>query len=311
MPVKVPNDLPAVQVLRDENIFVMDESRAAAQDIRPLKIAILNLMPTKEVTETQLLRMIGNTPIQVEVTFLRTASHTPTHVAQSHMEAFYKTFDEIQDQFFDGLIITGAPVEQMAFEEVSYWDELVSIIKWGKHHVFSTLYICWAAQAGLHYIFGVEKLPIDRKCSGVYLHEVLNPKSPIVRGFDDMFYAPHSRHTEVRREDLMRHRDKLEVVAVSPEAGVYLVVSRDGKNVFVTGHCEYDRDTLKLEYERDLKKGMDVPMPCNYFKNDDPKQEPVMRWRSHGALLFQNWLNYYVYQETPYDLTALNLEKER
>ncbi len=304
MPVKIPNDLPAVQTLRDENIFTMDESRAASQDIRPLKIVILNLMPTKEVTETQLLRLIGNTPLQVEVTFLRTASHEPTHVAKSHLDAFYKTFDEIKDIYFDGLIITGAPVEQFEFEQVRYWDELVSIIKWGKNHVFSTLYICWAAQAGLYHIFGINKYPIGRKCSGVYPHRILNKNAPIVRGFDDEFFAPHSRHTEIRLKDIQAC-EKLEALAVSDEAGVYLVASRDMKNVFVTGHSEYDRDTLRLEYERDVAKGMDVPVPVNYFPGDDPTKPPLVKWRSHGNLLFQNWLNYYVYQETPYDLSHL------
>ena len=304
MPVKIPNSLPAVQTLNDENIFTMSEDEALQQDIRPLKIVILNLMPTKEVTETQLLRVIGNTPLQVEVTFLRTTSHEPKNVAKSHLDAFYKTFDEIEDQYFDGMIITGAPVEHIDFEEVRYWDELVRIIKWGKHHVFSTLYICWAAQAGLYHIFGINKYPIDKKCSGIYDHKVLNKNAPIVRGFDDVFFAPHSRHTEIRLEDVEKC-EKLDVLAVSDEAGVYLVASRDFKNVFVTGHSEYDRDTLRLEYERDTAKGMDVPVPANYFPNDDPTQPPIVRWRSHGSLLFQNWLNYYVYQETPYDLSSL------
>ena len=309
MPVKIPNNLPAVQTLKDENIFTMDEARALRQDIRPLKIVILNLMPTKEVTETQLLRVIGNTPLQIEVTLMRTVSHEPTHVSKSHLDSFYKTFDEIKEQFFDGLVITGAPVEQFEFEEVRYWDELVKIIEWGKHHVFSTLYICWAAQAGLYHIFDINKYPIDKKCSGIYAHKLLNKNAPIVRGFDDVFFAPHSRHTEIRAEDIEKCA-ALEVLAVSEEAGVYLVASRDFKNVFVTGHGEYDRDTLKLEYERDVAKGMDVPIPANYFPGNDPSKEPMVKWRAHGNLLFQNWLNYYVYQETPFDISKVAEEKE-
>ena len=308
MPVKVPNDLPAVQILKDENIFTMDEKRASQQDIRPLKIAILNLMPTKIVTETQLLRLLGNTPLQIEVTLLRTASHLSKNTDPEHLDAFYKTFDEIKDDKFDGLIITGAPVEQIDFTEVNYWEELVRIIKWGKHHVFSTLYICWAAQAGLYHIFGIQKHPLDKKCSGVFAHEVLNKKAPIVRGFDDTFWAPHSRHTEIRREDIEKD-PRLELLAYSQEAGVYLVSSTDMKNVFVTGHSEYDWDTLKNEYTRDIGKGMDVPVPAHYFPDDDPTKQPLVRWRSHANLLFQNWLNYYVYQETPFDLSSLEQER--
>lgn len=304
MPVKIQDNLPAIDILAKENIFVMTTSRAAQQDIRPLHIAVLNLMPTKVVTETQLLRVIGNTPLQVEVTLLRTATHLSKHTPLEHLETFYKTFDEIQDTSFDGLIITGAPVEQLEYESVFYWQELTAIMDWAQKHVFSTMYICWAAQAGLFYRYGVEKYPLPSKMHGVFAHRVLNKQAPLVRGFDDVFNAPHSRHTEVRMEDLVRVPE-LEVLACSDEAGAYLIASRDGKHVFVTGHCEYDADTLKNEYERDRAKGMDMPVPRHYFPDDDPSREPMVTWRSHANLLFANWLNYYVYQETPYDLGAL------
>ena len=304
MPVNIPDNLPALEVLKEENIFVMTESRALHQDIRPLRLLILNLMPIKITTETHLLRMLSNTPLQVEITLINTLSHKSKNTPFEHLYTFYKTFDEVKDSNFDGLIITGAPVEHMEFEEVRYWQELQEIIRWGKTHVFSTLYICWAAQAGLYQIFGIPKYPISEKRSGVYEHIVLNQKAPIVRGFDDVFYAPHSRHTEIRREDIERDA-RLELLAWSEEAGVYLAASRDMKNVFVTGHSEYDRDTLKKEYERDTAKGMDVPLPCNYFPDNDPTKPPVVRWRSHGNLLFHNWLNYYVYQETPFDLSEI------
>ncbi len=304
MPVKIQDNLPAIDILAKENIFVMTTSRAAQQDIRPLHIAVLNLMPTKVVTETQLLRVIGNTPLQVEVTLLRTATHLSKHTPLKHLETFYKTFDEIQDTSFDGLIITGAPVEQLEYESVFYWQELTAIMDWAQKHVFSTMYICWAAQAGLFYRYGVEKYPLPSKMHGVFAHRVLNRQAPLVRGFDDVFNAPHSRHTEVRMEDLVRVPE-LEVLACSDEAGAYLIASRDGKHVFVTGHCEYDADTLKNEYERDRAKGMDMPVPRHYFPDDDPSREPMVTWRSHANLLFANWLNYYVYQETPYDLGAL------
>ena len=304
MPVKVPDNLPAVATLTAENIFVMSEKRAMEQEIRPLRIAILNLMPTKEVTETQLLRVIGNTALQVEVVLLRTASHLPKHTSPEHLDAFYKTFDEVKCDKFDGLIITGAPVEKLEFEEVNYWTELKGIMDWAATHVYSTLYMCWAAQAGLYYRYGVDKYPLDRKCLGVYSHRVLDKGAPILRGFDDVFYAPHSRHTEVRVEDIEKV-DDLHLLAVSDDAGVYMASSRDGKHVFVTGHSEYDADTLKLEYERDIAKGMDVPVPANYFPNNDPAQPPVVRWRAHSNLLFSNWLNYHVYQETPFDLTQI------
>ena len=304
MPVKIQDNLPAIDILAKENIFVMTTSRAAQQDIRPLHIAVLNLMPTKVVTETQLLRVIGNTPLQVEVTLLRTATHLSKHTPLEHLETFYKTFDEIQDTSFDGLIITGAPVEQLEYESVFYWQELTAIMDWAQKHVFSTMYICWAAQAGLFYRYGVEKYPLPSKMHGVFAHRVLNRQAPLVRGFDDVFNAPHSRHTEVRMEDLVRVPE-LEVLACSDEAGAYLIASRDGKHVFVTGHCEYDADTLKNEYERDRAKGMDMPVPRHYFPDDDPSREPMVTWRSHANLLFANWLNYYVYQETPYVLGAL------
>ena len=304
MPVKIQDNLPAIDILAKENIFVMTTSRAAQQDIRPLHIAVLNLMPTKVVTETQLLRVIGNTPLQVEVTLLRTATHLSKHTPLEHLETFYKTFDEIQDASFDGLIITGAPVEQLEYESVFYWQELTAIMDWAQKHVFSTMYICWAAQAGLFYRYGVDKHPLPSKMHGVFAHRVLNRQAPLVRGFDDVFNAPHSRHTEVRMEDLVKVPE-LEVLACSDEAGAYLIASRDGKHVFVTGHCEYDADTLKNEYERDRAKGMDMPVPRHYFPDDDPSREPMVTWRSHANLLFANWLNYYVYQETPYDLGAL------
>ena len=304
MPVMIPNNLPAVSVLRDENIFAMDESRASVQDIRPLKIAILNLMPTKEVTETQILRLIGNTPLQLDVTLLRMATHESKNTPNEHLETFYTTFDEVRDQKFDGLIITGAPVELLEFEHVDYWPEMTKIMDWADHNVFSTLYICWAAQAALFYLYGVDKHQLQRKCSGVFRHKVLAPNHPLMRGFDSTFHAPHSRHTEVRREDIERV-SALILLSISDRAGVYIAADRNGKRVFVTGHSEYDPNTLKLEYERDVKKGMDVPVPYHYFPDDDPTQEPNVRWRAHSNLLFQNWLNYFVYQETPYDLSKI------
>ncbi len=304
MPVRIPNDLPAFKTLQNENIFVMTKERAEHQDIRPLRIAILNLMPTKIITEAQLLRLLGNTPLQIDITLLRTASHTSKHTAPEHLEAFYKTFDDVKGEKFDGLIITGAPVELMPFEEVNYWHELTTLMDWAERHVFSTMYICWAAQAGLYYRYGVNKHPVPRKVSGVYRHSVLMPQSKIVRGFDSVFMAPHSRHTEIRAADIERVPE-LELLAVSQDAGVYLVATRSGKHVFVTGHSEYDAETLKLEYERDIAKGMDVPVPCNYFPDDDPSKAPLVSWRAHANLLFANWLNYCVYQETPFDLSKL------
>ena len=310
VPVKILDNLPAISILRQENIFVMPASRAGTQDIRPLHIAVLNLMPTKIVTETQLLRILGNTPLQVEITFLRTASHLSRNTPLEHLEAFYKTFEEVQDVNFDGLIITGAPVEQMDFEEVFYWEELKTIMDWAAEHVFSTMYICWAAQAGLFYRYGVQKYPLAQKMHGVFSHRVVKREAPLVRGFDDWFNAPHSRHTEVRAEDVAAVPD-LDILAVSPEAGLYLAVSKDGKHVFVTGHAEYDADTLKNEYERDIAKGMDMPVPRHYFPNDNPTQEPIVTWRAHANLLYANWLNYYVYQETPFDLSKIAPEAKK
>lgn len=304
MPVKIPDNLPAVQVLNNENIFVMTEKRATGQDIRPLRVAILNLMPTKEVTETQLLRVIGNTPLQIEVVFLRTATHNSKNTSAAHLDAFYQTFDEVRQSKFDGLVITGAPVEQLEFEEVDYWAELTRIIDWAEKHVFSTLYICWAAQAGLYYHYGVPKYQLEQKCFGVFRHRVLCPNHPLMRGFDTTFHAPHSRHTEVRAEDIERV-DDLILLSVSDRAGVYIVADKSGKRVFVTGHSEYDPNTLKLEYERDRARGLDIQVPYHYFPNDDPTQPPNVRWRAHSNLLFQNWLNYCVYQETPYDLEKI------
>jgi len=305
MPVKVPDNLPAVKILRDENIFVMTEGRATSQDIRPLRICILNLMPTKEVTETQLLRLIGNTPLQVEVTLLRTATHTSRNTPTEHLRTFYSTFGDIKDQKFDGLIITGAPVEMLKFEDVDYWPELTAIIDWARAHVFATLYICWAAQAALYYLYGVPKHELASKCFGVFRHKVLEPGDPLLRGFDAFFYAPHSRHTEVRAEDILMVPE-LTLLSVSEKAGVYLAANRAANQVFVTGHSEYDPYTLKSEYERDLKKGLDnVPFPYHYFQDDDPDNPPDVRWRAHSNLLFQNWLNYYVYQETPYDMDLI------
>ena len=307
MPVMTHSNLPAVSILRDENIFLMDESRAKVQDIRPLHIAILNLMPTKEVTETQLLRVIGNTPLQIEVTLLRMATHRSKNTSDEHLDEFYQTFDDIKDQKFDGLIITGAPVELLEFEDVDYWPELTRIMDWAEHNVFSTFYICWAAQAGLHYHYGIKKYELDKKCSGVFRHKVLAPNHPLMRGFDTTFHAPHSRHTEVRQSDIEQVSDLI-LLSTSDRAGVYIVADKNGKRVFATGHSEYDPNTLKLEYERDVKKGMDVPVPYHYFPNDDPKQPPNVRWRAHSNMLFQNWLNYFVYQETPYDLAKIGGE---
>lgn len=301
MPVKVHDHLPAVKTLGNENIFMMTDTRATRQDIRPLRIVILNLMPTKIVTETQLLRRISNTPLQVEVTFLRTSTYQSRNTAQEHLDAFYKTFDEVKQEKFDGLIITGAPVEQYDFEEVTYWKEITHIIDWAKQHVFSTLYICWAAQAGLFYNFGVPKYPLEKKMFGVFPHKVLNINSPITRGFDDIFYAPHSRHTEVKQSDIEKIPE-LEVLAVSEEAGVYLAATRNGRQVFVTGHGEYDANTLKLEYERDVSRNLPIEIPKNYFPNDDPGKAPIVTWRAHSNLLLSNWLNYCVYQLTPYNL---------
>ena len=304
MPIKIPNLLPATQTLHEENIFVITETRAVTQDIRPLRIVMLNLMPQKVVTETQIARLIGNTPLQVELELLQTATHKSTHTASDHMLAFYKTFDEIRNQNFDGMIITGAPVEQLPFEEVEYWSELCEIMAWSKTHVTSTLHICWGAQAGLYYHYGIEKRPLDKKLFGVFAHHLDYKRSILFRGFDDVFYVPHSRHTTVDRADV-ESVEGLRILASSDEAGVFVVSTDKGRQIFVTGHSEYDGDTLKKEYLRDKQAGLPIEIPKNYFPGDDPNKEPVVRWRSCANLFYSNWLNYFVYQTTPYDITQI------
>jgi homoserine O-succinyltransferase len=301
MPVRIPETLPARATLESENIFVMGEERAKHQDIRPLHVAILNLMPTKIATETQLLRLLGNSPLQVEVTLLHTASHTSKNVSEEHLINHYKSFAQVRRQKFDGLIITGAPVELLPFEEVDYWPELVDIMDWADTNVFGTLYICWGAQAGLHYRYGIPKYQLPSKMFGVFQHRVLERYNKLMRGFDDVFLAPHSRHTEVRRADIERVND-LVILAESDEAGIYITASQDGRHTFVTGHSEYDPLTLKGEYDRDVSKGLPIHVPVNYFPGDDPSRPPLVRWRGHSNLLFANWLNYYVYQLTPYNI---------
>lgn len=305
MPIKIPDNLPAAEVLNNENIFVMNEDRAFHQDIRPLRIAILNIMPTKITTETQLLRLIGNSPLQVEIVLLHPKTYQSKHTPEEHLATFYKTFDDIRDENYDGLIITGAPVEQMEFEEVAYWEELQQVMDWSVEHVFSTFHICWGAQAGLYHHFGIPKYTLAEKKFGVFGHHVCKQYVKLLRGFDDYFYAPHSRHTEVRREDIEKVPE-LEILAESDQAGVYIVASKDGRYIFVTGHSEYDPLTLKAEYDRDIERGLPIAVPENYFPDDDPTKEPIVRWRSHANLLFSNWLNYYVYQETPFDLAQIN-----
>lgn len=300
MPIKTQSDLPAKEILERENIFVMDENRAMHQDIRPISIAIVNLMPLKEETELQILRSLSNTPLQIDVVFVALESHESTHTSLSHLNKFYMTFADIKDQNFDGLIITGAPVEQMEYEEVDYWPEISRIMEWSKTHVTSTLHLCWGAQAGLYYHYGIPKRALDKKMFGVYRHKVMNRKIPLVRGFDDYFYAPHSRHTEVRREDIEKHPG-LTILAESQEAGVFLVINEDGSQIFVMGHPEYDRVTLHKEYMRDKEKGLPIEKPVNYYPDDDENQKPLLQWRSHGNILYANWLNYYVYQQTPYE----------
>ncbi len=304
MPIKIPDNLPAKEILTRENIFVMGENTALHQDIRPLQIAILNLMPTKITTETQLLRLLGNTPLQVEITLVKTKNHVSKNTPEEHMVAFYETFDKICDQYYDGLIITGAPVEQLPFEDVDYWGELVELMDWSCSHVFSTFYMCWGAQAGLYHFYGIPKYPLPAKQFGVFPHRVMRQNVKLLRGFDDIFYVPHSRHTEIRRSDI-EPVDSLEILIESPEAGVYVVASKDGRQIFVTGHSEYDPPTLKNEYDRDKTLGLPIAVPVNYFPGDDPSQPPLVRWRSHANLLYSNWLNYYVYQETPYLLASL------
>lgn len=307
MPIRIPDALPAAAQLESENIFVMTEYRALHQDIRPLRVLILNLMPTKIATETQIMRKLSNTPLQVEVDLLRTKTHEATHVSTGHLETFYRTFDDIRDIHYDGLIITGAPVEQMPFEEVDYWPELCQIMDWSTTHVHSTLHICWGAQAGLYHHYGIQKYDLPAKASGVFEHYLVKPQSPLVRGFDDRFYAVHSRNTDVRREDV-EAEPQLEVVAVSDEVGLYIVKSTDSRRFFVFGHPEYDTDTLRLEYERDVKRGLNPQVPAHYFPGGDPTAEPRNVWRSQAQLFYTNWLNYYVYQTTPYDLARAGEE---
>ena len=307
MPIRIPNDLPAAETLLQENIFVMHQNRAITQDIRPLEIVLLNLMPTKIATETQLSRVLGNTPLQVNLELLQMRSHESKNVSAGHMQAFYKTFDQIKNRKFDGMVITGAPVENMEFEEVDYWQELCEIMEWSKTHVHSTFHICWGAQAGLYYHYGIRKHPLPEKLFGVYPHKRDYPKAILLRGFDDVFYAPHSRHTTVLREDIEKVWD-LRIIASSDEAGVYIVQTKHGRQIFVTGHSEYDPETLKAEYLRDKNAGLPIHVPRNYFPGDDDTQEPLVRWRGHGNLLFSNWLNYFVYQTTPYDIMEIGEE---
>lgn len=304
MPVNIPKTLPAVESLRKENIFVMDSDRASNQDIRPLKIVIINLMPLKITTETDLIRLLSNTPLQIELDFLRMKSHTSKNTPIEHMKAFYKKFDVIKQSNYDGMIITGAPVEHLPFEDVDYWEELTEVFDWARKHVTSTLFICWAAQAGLYHHYGINKYKLDKKMFGVFEHNIHNPQNPIFRGFDDVFYVPHSRHTEIRSEDIVKVPE-LTILSESSESGVYMVMARNGREFFVTGHSEYSPMTLDSEYKRDKLKGLDINIPQNYYPGDNPEKEPIVRWRSHANLLISNWLNYFVYQETPYDLSKI------
>lgn len=304
MPLRIPDKLPAIEALKHENIFVMDESRAHAQDIRPLRIVILNLMPLKITTETDLIRVLSNTPLQMEITFMKLKSHTPKNTPIEHMMMFYKDFDELAGMKFDGMIVTGAPVEHLAFEDVTYWPELTQIFTWARSHVTSTMYICWAAQAGLYFHYGIDKHLLEKKMFGVFRQYMTDPLLPIFRGFDDYFYMPHSRHTEVRKEDIVACKE-LKIIAESPVSGVSMAMARGGRELYIMGHLEYARDTLDKEYRRDLGKREDVDMPLNYYANDDPDNKPIVRWRAHANLLFNNWVNYYVYQETPYDIDSI------
>ena len=304
MPLRIPDKLPAIDILKKENIFVMDSSRAHNQDIRPLKIVILNLMPLKVTTETDLIRLLSNTPLQIDITFMKLKSHTSKNTPIEHMMAFYKDFDSMKDDKFDGMIITGAPVETYEYEEVNYWDEITEIFKWTRTHVTSTLYICWAAQAGLYYNYGIKKYALEKKMFGVFKQYPLHPLLPIFRGFDDFFYMPHSRHTEIREEEIIRNKE-LTLIANSPDSGVSMVMARNGREFFITGHLEYSPDTLDKEYRRDKDKRDDVDMPVNYYIDNNPVNKPLVTWRSHANLLFCNWINYYVYQETPYDISKI------
>jgi homoserine O-succinyltransferase/O-acetyltransferase len=299
LPINIPSHLPAKEILEQENIFIMDEKKAYSQDIRPLNILILNIMPEKEKTETQLLRLLGNSPLQLNITFLRPETHKSKNTAYEHLKEFYTTFKHIQHKKFDGMIITGAPIEHLEFEEVAYWPELKTIMDWTKTNVTSTLHICWGAQAGFFHHYGVNKYKLEKKCFGIFKHEIINPNVKLLRGFDDYYFVPHSRHTEVRNEEI-ESVSELQILSHSNTAGVCLVMSKDGKQIFLTGHPEYERTTLKEEYERDLARGISIDIPENYFEDDDPEKNPIHCWRSHANLLFVNWLNYYVYQETPY-----------
>ena len=301
MPIKIQSDLPAKAELEEENIFVMDENRAISQNIRPLEIIVLNLMPIKQDTELQLLRGLSNTPLQIDVTFLQMSSHVSKNTSASHIKKFYQTFEEIKNNNYDGMIITGAPVEKLEFEEVNYWDELITVMEWSKKHVTSTIHICWGAQAGLYYHYGIKKELLPKKLSGVYKHRVMNRKEPLVRGFDDVFMAPHSRYTQASRQQILDN-PRLKVLADSDEAGIYIVLGDGGKEIFVMGHPEYDRLTLDQEYKRDIDKGIEADLPVNYYPDDDCNRKPLLSWRSHANNLYTNWLNYYVYQITPYDL---------
>lgn len=304
MPLIIPNQLPAAESLQKENIFTMDQARAMTQDIRPLKIVIVNLMPTKIATETQLARVLANSPLQVEMTLVQMDSHASTHISQEHMDTFYKTLDEIKHDYFDGMILTGAPVEQMPYEQVDYWKELCEIFEFCKTHVYSNMFICWGAQAALYYYFGIDKHLLAQKVFGVFEHKVTRAYNPLVRGFDSLFYAPHSRHTEIKKEEILEHPE-LRILAESEEVGPHIISTDNGRQIFVLGHQEYDKDTLAGEYFRDVKKGLDIKVPANYFKDDDPKQEILFRWRAHANLLFSNWLNYYVYQNTPFNISEI------
>ena len=307
MPIAIPNDLPAAEILQNENIFVMKQTRAETQQIRPLEIVLLNLMPTKIVTETQLSRMLGNTPLQVHLELMMLSTHKAKNTPEEHLLAFYKTFDELKDRKFDGMVITGAPVENMPFEQVNYWKELTEIMEWSKDHVHSTFHICWGAQAGLYYHYGIHKYPLPNKMFGVFKHTADYKRAILLRGFDDEFWAPHSRHTTIRREDI-EATPGLKILASSEEAGVYIVMNKEGRQIFVTGHSEYDPDTLEREYLRDKYQGLPIQVPKNYYPNDDDSQPPIVRWRGHGNLLYSNWLNYFVYQTTPYDIMAVGDE---
>ena len=305
MPLRLPDKLPAIEFLKHENIFVLGDERANSQDIRPLRIVVLNLMPLKITTETDLIRLLSNSPLQLDIQFMKVKAHTSKNTPVEHMQAFYRDFEKMADEKFDGMIITGAPVEHLEYEQVNYWEEVSGIFDWARTHVTSTLYICWAAQAGLYHYYGVPKYALPEKMFGIFPQTPLCPSLPIFRGFDDVFYMPHSRHTELRREDILAVPE-LSIIAESPQSGVGMVMARGGREIFITGHSEYSPYTLDTEYKRDLGKGLPIKMPLNYYRNDDPSQPPLVTWRAHGNLLFQNWINYYVYQETPYDINDIH-----